>query len=164
MSSTIPSASRSARANAASTTYVAPCRACAGPNTSPGRLWATIMWSLTVTSNISVLRYPIGVGFSGVVADRVAERRQRPGGQLAHQLGQLVERRLPREQCVERRITEQPQGEGRPVGVRATTASRPGDLPHLARLDPQARGVEAPAERQLDRGVAVPAEVGDHAV
>ena len=29
--------------NVASTTYVAPCRRCAGPNTSPRKLWAIIM-------------------------------------------------------------------------------------------------------------------------
>ena len=40
-----------ARRNVASTTYVAPWSRCAGPNTSPRRLWATIMWSRTVTLN-----------------------------------------------------------------------------------------------------------------
>src|SRR4051812_30531722 len=52
MSATIPSPSSSARRKVASTTYVAPCRRCAGPNTSPRRLWAIIMWSRTVTLNM----------------------------------------------------------------------------------------------------------------
>ena len=42
----------SARRKVASTTYVAPCSRCAGPNTSPRKLWAIIMWSRTVTLNI----------------------------------------------------------------------------------------------------------------
>jgi hypothetical protein len=40
-----------ARRKVASTTYVAPCRRCAGPNTSPRKLWAIIMWSRIVTLN-----------------------------------------------------------------------------------------------------------------
>jgi len=51
MSTTMPSASSVARRKVASTTYVTPCRRCAGPNTSPRRLWAIIMWSRTVTLN-----------------------------------------------------------------------------------------------------------------
>ena len=51
MSTTMPSASRSARRNVASMTYVAPWSRWAGPNTSPRKLWAIIMWSRTVTLN-----------------------------------------------------------------------------------------------------------------
>ena len=51
MSTTIPCSSSVAPRNVASTTNVAPCSRCAGPKTSPRRLWATIMWSRTVTLN-----------------------------------------------------------------------------------------------------------------
>src|SRR5690348_7293113 len=43
MSTTILSAPRLSRMKATSTTKVAPCRRCAGPKTSPGKLWAIMM-------------------------------------------------------------------------------------------------------------------------
>src|SRR3954451_9472133 len=127
MSSTIPFASRASRANAASTTYVAPWSACAGPNTSPGRLWAIIMWSLTVTSNMSALPR----SFVVAVGDRVAEGRGGPGRDLAHHLGELLERRLPGEQDVKDRVSQQSQRQRHPVCVRTPAPPRRGDLAHL---------------------------------
>ena len=49
---------------AASTTKVAPCSACAGPNTAPRNEWAIMMWSRTSTANKGTL--------SGI-ADELAE-------------------------------------------------------------------------------------------
>src|SRR3954452_21588036 len=106
MSTTIPSASRVSRRKVASTTYVAPCRRCAGPNTSPWKLWAIIMWSRTVTLNIGL---PLAVG------DAVAERRQVAGGQPGHDVGQLVEPRGAGDECVERGITQQLERKSEPV-------------------------------------------------
>src|SRR5947209_15129921 len=51
MSTTTPAEPSSARRKVASTTNVAPCSRWAGPNSSPRRLCATIMWSRTVTLN-----------------------------------------------------------------------------------------------------------------
>src|SRR5215212_7336900 len=107
MTTTMPSASRLARRKVASTTYVAPCRRCAGPKTSPRRLWAIIMWSRTVTLNTRLLP---------VVGDGVAERRQRAGGQARHDAGQLVEARLPGDERVEGGVAPH---DGRPAGPRA---------------------------------------------
>src|SRR3954447_21631590 len=102
MSSTMPSASSSARRKVASTTNVAPCRRCAGPNTSPRRLWAINMWSRTVTLNTAL---------RPVVGDRVAERGQAPRGELRHGPGQLVEARLARDERVEGGIPQQVERE-----------------------------------------------------
>src|SRR5207245_2456140 len=51
ISITIPLASSVSAMNAASTTKVAPCSACAGPNTAPRNEWAIMMWSRTSTIN-----------------------------------------------------------------------------------------------------------------
>src|SRR5947208_6397011 len=98
MSTTIPSASSSARRNVASTTYVAPCSRCAGPKTSPRKLWAIIMWSRTVTLNTELLL---------VVGENVAERRQVAGREPGQDVGQLVEAGATGEERVERRVPEQ---------------------------------------------------------
>src|SRR3954452_11713655 len=102
MSRTIPSPSRSGRAKAASTTYVAPCLRCAGPKTSPGRLWAIIMWSRTVTEYISGLLRGRRVG----VPDPVAEPGQLAGGDPGQHLRQFLERALAGDEHVEGRVGE----------------------------------------------------------
>src|SRR3954470_17847030 len=114
MSTTMPSASRVARRNVASTTYVAPWSRCAGPNTSPRRLWAIIMWARTVKLNT---RSPL------VVGDRATQRRQRAGGQALHHAGQLVEARLGGDEHVERRILQEVEREGEAVVRRAAGAA-----------------------------------------
>src|SRR3954469_19462773 len=101
MSTTMPSPSRSARRKVTSTTYVAPCRRWAGPNTSPRKLWAIIMESRTVTLNTrrSLL----------VVRDRVAERRQPAVGQARQDRRQLREARRTGQQRVEDRVAQEVQ-------------------------------------------------------
>src|SRR5215207_7105397 len=106
MSTTMPSASSSARRNVASTTKVAPCRRCAGPKTAPRKLWATIMWSRTVTLN---------TGSLPVVRDEVAQRGQGARGQPGEHAGQLLEPGLAGDQRVERGIAEQVQRAREPV-------------------------------------------------
>src|SRR5215813_8893706 len=100
MSTTMSSESSSSLAKVASTTNVAPCKRCAGPNTSPRRLCAIMMWSRTVTLNI---------GLPFVVGQDVAERGQPAGGQAGHHFGQLVEAGCAAEQRVECRVLEQVQ-------------------------------------------------------
>src|SRR6476660_5797112 len=107
MSTTIPSASSAARRNVASTTKVAPCRRCAGPNTSPRKLWAIIMWSRTVTLNT---RSSVPVG------DGVAEGRQAAVGELGHHGRQFVEGRGAGQEHVVRGVAEQVEGEREAVG------------------------------------------------
>src|SRR3954451_5714175 len=136
MSSTMPSASRAVRRKVASTTKVAPCRRCAGPNTSPRKLCAIIMWSRTVTLNTAL---------GPVVGDRVAERRQPARGQARHDPGQLVEARLAGDEHVERRVAQQVEREGEPVGRRAARAPGRGHRPDLAGAQPEATRMERAA-------------------
>src|SRR3954470_14205759 len=150
MSTTMPSASRSARRNVASTTKVAPCRRWAGPKTSPLKLCATMMWSRTVTLNTAL---------RPVVRDRVAERGQASGGQALHDGRQLVEARLAGDERVERRVAQQVEREGQPVGGRAARAPSRRHRPHLAGAQAQASGVERAAQREAHLRVAVPAQV-----
>src|SRR4051794_31060287 len=150
MSTTMPSASRVARRNVASTTYVAPCSRCAGPNTSPRRLWAIIMWSRTVTLNTRL---------RPVVGDGVAERGQAPRGQPRHDAGQLVEARLAGDDHVEGGVAQQVEREGQAVGRRAAAAPGRGDRPDLAGAQPEPARVERIPQREPHLGVAVPAQV-----
>src|SRR5689334_21409612 len=133
MSTTMPSASRLVRRNVASTTKVAPCRRWAGPKTSPRKLCATMMWSRTVTLN-TALRLAVG--------DRVAERRQAPGGQALHDAGQLVETRLARDEDVERRVAQQLERQGEPVAGRPARAAGGRHRPDLARAHREAARVK----------------------
>src|SRR6201991_2405061 len=80
MSTTMPSASSSRRRNSTSTTYVAPCIRCAGPNTSPEKLCAIIMWSRTHT-----------VYISNLVINLVHDHVSRGTPQLAHHPRQIFE-------------------------------------------------------------------------
>src|SRR4051812_16134925 len=150
MSTTMPSASSSARRKVASTTNVAPCRRCAGPNTSPRKLWAIIMWSRTVTLNTRS---------RPVVGDGVAERREAPRGQALHHAGQLVEARLAGHEHVERGVAQQVEREGQPVGRRAPPAAGRRHRPDLTGAEPEAARMERAAEREPHLGVAVPAEL-----
>src|SRR4051812_31836946 len=117
MSTTSPESSNSAHRNVASTTNVAPCRRWAGPKTAPRRLCATIMWSRTVTLN---------TGSPSVVGDGGARGRRAPVREPGQHVGQLVEPRRPGEQCVERGVTEQLEGEREPVRGRPGRAARRG--------------------------------------
>ena len=118
MSTTIPSASR-ARAEGGVDDEGRAVQALRGPNTSPRKLWAIIMWSRMVTLNTSYAR---------LIADDVAGRQApRPA---RHDAGQLVEARLAGQ---ERRTRGRAAGRARapagrpPCGARrAGTASRPG--------------------------------------
>src|SRR3954451_15836393 len=140
MSSTMPSASRAVRRKVASTTKVAPCRRCAGPNTSPRKLWAIIMWSRTVTLNTAL---------RPLVGDRVAQRRQAARGKARHDVGQLVEARLAGHEHVERRVAQEAEGERQPVARRASRAPCRRHRADLAGAHGEPTGVERAAEREL---------------
>src|SRR3954470_4849698 len=133
MSTTMPSASRAVRRKVASTTKVAPCRRCAGPNTSPRKLCAIIMWSRMVTLNTAL---------RPVVGDGVAERRQASRGQTRHDAGQLVEARLAGDEHIEGGVAQQVEREGQPVGRHAARAPSRGHRPDLTGAQPEAARVE----------------------
>src|SRR3712207_5702380 len=140
MSTTSPASSRSARRNVASTTNVAPCSRWAGPKTSPVKLWATIMWSRTVTLNTgSVLS----------IGDRVAEGGRPAVGERGHHLGQVVERRRPGEERVEGGVPQQVERQRQPVPVRPGAPAEGGDGAHLA--GPQAEPLRVEGGTQRER-------------
>src|SRR3954468_23232026 len=155
MSTTMPSSSRSGRRKVASTTKVAPCSRWAGPNTSPRKLCATIMWSRTVTENTSG---------TSVVGDRVAQGGELARGELRHHVGQLLEPGGAGEQHVVRRVAEQLEGQGHPLVRGTPAAARCRHRADLAGADRQPVGVEAAAEGEGHLGVAVPAQLDDGAL
>src|SRR5436190_16474340 len=141
MSTTMLSTSSSGRRNVASTTNVAPCSRCAGPNTSPRKLWATMMWSRTVTLNINS-RSVVGAAVVGeaLVADHVAQRGEIAVGQPGKYRRKVSETRLPRDHRVEDRVPQQLQGQREPVGWAAGRPSRRRHPPHLTAPDRQPAG------------------------
>src|SRR5690606_16659283 len=176
MSTTTPSASSSGRWKAASTTYVAPCSRCAGPNTSPRKLCALIRWSRTVTVNTCLPPRTCGDGgrkkvrrerrarpcrgrgrarrpaaaLGASVSDPVAQTGYLPAGEAGHHLGQLLERALAGDQRVEGGVGEQAQGQRHPVGEGAPGASGRGHRADLTAAHDQTAGVERLAQRQAD--------------
>src|SRR5215203_965521 len=124
MSTSTPSASSRGPLNVASTTYVAPCRRWAGPNASPRKLWAIIMWSRTVTVNTSDLPCrTVGID-DARIDDAPTERPRRPFGELGNHVGQVLEPRLPRQQRVEGGVAQQVERQGETLRVR--TPATPG--------------------------------------
>src|SRR5882757_10482884 len=95
MSTTMPFASSASAMNAASTTKVAPCSACAGPNTAPRNECAIMMWSRTSTMN---------KGDLSRIADELAEYAA-PGFQdIGKTRGKFAERDGGRKQRIELRM------------------------------------------------------------
>src|SRR4029453_8764825 len=103
MSTTMLSSSRSGRLKVASTTNVAPCSFCAGPNTSPEKLCAIMMWSRTVTLNKPSLSF---------VVHQMTQRGQFAARQPGHDLGQLVEPAVPGDQRVEPGVVQKIESKG----------------------------------------------------
>src|ERR687889_1247360 len=97
MSTTMPLASSSRAINAASTTKVAPCIACAGPNTAPLNEWAIMMWSRTSSVNMQ----PLCV--INALAEHAAAGRQ-DARQFRRQVGEFDRRR---QQRIKPRVGEQ---------------------------------------------------------
>src|ERR1700694_777101 len=102
---TMPLASSFSAMNAASMTKVAPCRACAGPNTAPRNEWAIMMWSRTSTANKGP---PLGV------SDGLAEHAIAGIENIGEPPWQIRKRNRRRQQGVEPRIGQQRQRRGEP--------------------------------------------------
>src|SRR5579871_3106368 len=101
----MPDASSCGARNCASTTKVAPCSRCAGPNSSPRKLCAIMMWSQTVSAYI--LYVPVGHDMTEAV-----RQQSRHGGR------EIVERRRWLEQRVVPRVGEQRQRQREPFAAR----------------------------------------------
>src|SRR5689334_19070564 len=134
MSTTMLSSSSCSRRKVASTRNVAPCSRCAGPKTSPRKLWAIMMWSRTVILNTVE---PSRAELCRSVVNTVAEHGSFTAGDTVHHLGQLVERTLSGDQCVEGGIGQQTQGDRHPVGVAAARAAVGRHRADLAAADDQ---------------------------
>src|SRR5215469_16138347 len=142
----------SRRKKATSTTKVAPWSFCAGPKTSPGRLWAIMMWSRTSTACMGTSR--IGI------ADQM-EQRAGPPEDPRQRLRQRREGRFLLQQNVEPRVGAEIEGKRQPpaiVPARPPMRRYGADL-GCAQGEPPA--VEGAAQPDLDRALAVPAELDD---
>src|SRR5260370_29938343 len=141
MSMTIPLPSSASAIKAASTTKVAPCRACAGPNTAPRNEWAIMMWSRTSTANkASSLRVGAGIG------NRLAEDATLGVKNVGQPPRQIVECNRRRQQGVKPRIGKQTEGCGEPPAICPARPVRRRDASDLARDEPQPPAVEGAAE------------------
>src|SRR6478735_9141113 len=148
----MPLASRASAMNAASTTKVAPCRACAGPNTAPRNEWAIMMWSRTSTMN---------KGDLSRIADELAEYAA-PGFQdIGKTRRKFAEREGWRQQSVELRIGAELDRGFEPLAMGERSAMRGRHLADLARHDLQAAAVERAAERHRDGPRSVPTQLDE---
>src|SRR5687768_13217494 len=151
----LPSA-RVGRRNSQSTMKVAPCSACAGPNTSPLKLCAIMMCSRTPTLNMPL---PPSARLGPRIDDPDAKRITRLGQERRQRPGQGGEGELVRDERVERRVPQQVQRRLEPAPVGPARSHRRGDLAHLRAQEPQPPAVERLAQRQRDLARAVPAQL-----
>src|SRR6516162_10603565 len=131
----------SCRKKATSTTKVAPWSFCAGPKTSPGRLWAIMMWSRTSTACMGTSR--IGI------ADQV-EQRARPPEAPRQRFRQRREGRFLLQQDIEPRVGAEFEGKGQ---APATIPARPPMRRHgadLGRAQGESLAMEGTAQPDLD--------------
>ena len=156
MSTRIPSSSSASPRNVASTTKVAPCSRWAGPKTSPRRLCATIMWSRTVTPNTAPPRRRRSPRGTAPAA------RARRGAASPRATSSKGDSPVSRQSNASSRSSSSASASRSAVVRRSAPGRR-----HRADLaGPQAQpaGVEAAAERERRRPVAVPAELDDRAL
>ena len=112
MSTTMLSAvSRSLR-NSQSMTNVAPCSFCAGPNTSPRKLWAIITWSRTPT--LYIRRFLLRAWSGLRIADAHAQRTIGMPGDTRQSLGQIRKRDVGGDQAIQDRVAQELQRLGQP--------------------------------------------------
>src|SRR5215475_5611796 len=143
----------SRRKKATSTTKVAPWSFCAGPKTSPGRLWAIMMWSRTSTA------YMGRTSRAGIVDKR--ERRAGAAKDVRQRLRQHLEGRLRLQQDIEPGIGGECQREREAPPVVPAGAALRCDGADLGRAQGKAPAVKGAAEPDTDRARAVPAELHD---
>src|SRR5690242_14190686 len=151
MSITMPFSSSVSAMKAASTTKVAPCSSWAGPKTAPRKEWAIMMWSRTSTANTGGLRIVDDLAKNGTA--RREHRRQ--------SLRQIGEGDCGLQQHVESIVSQQADRVLQPPAMRPFAAMRGGDLPDLARYQPQPAAVEGAAQRHRHRLSTVPAQLDD---
>src|SRR5262245_47693474 len=139
---------------ATSMTKVAPCSACAGPNTAPRNEWAIITWSRTSTANTEK---PL---WSGIL-DELAEYAALWVEDIGEPLGEFAEPHRRHQQGVERRIGQKLYCllHALPMGSCGTAGRR--HLADLARHELEAAAVERSAQRHRHGACAVPAHFQD---
>src|SRR6187549_3179146 len=116
MSTTMPFWSSVCAMNATSTTKVAPCSACAGPNTAPRNEWAIITWSRTSTANMKDLS---ASGIDNELAEYAALRVQDVGQPLR----EFVERYCGHQQGVQPRVGHKLDRQLQPLPMRRGCAA-----------------------------------------
>src|SRR6185369_245558 len=130
-------------------TKVAPCVACAGPNTAPRNEWAIMMWSRTSTANKKA-----SLRIRNELTDNAV-----PGVKnLGEPARQVAKPYFRSEKCIEARVGKQSNRCREPAVVRPARSMRHGDSADLTRNQPQTAAVESTAERNCHRCVAIPAE------
>src|SRR5882724_11056953 len=139
----MPFASSASAMNAAATAKVAPCSACAGPNTAPRNECAIMMWSDTSTAN--TIAPPGSNGRFGRVTDQWAQHAACRLQDIRQPDRQVVKRNHRAEQRIERRVGEQLERRGETPARRPAHAVRGRDAPDLARHQTQAAAVEGPS-------------------
>src|SRR5213076_1612029 len=111
---TIPLLSSVSAEKAASTTKVAPCSSCAGPNTAPRNECAIMIWSDTSTANKGTSGFSTGCRIADQRAARVTIGRQ----QVGEPRRQHVEIDRRSKKHIERRIVEQRERGAKPAAMR----------------------------------------------
>ena len=133
---------------AASTTKVAPCSACAGPNTAPRNEWAIMMWSRTSTVNKAA---------PSCVGDELAEYSASLAEDIRQSPGEIGKSHGRRKQRIEPRIGEQRDRSGEAAAVRPAWPVRRRDLADLARYQPKPAAVEGASEHRRHGRISIPA-------
>src|SRR5689334_14280269 len=134
-------------------TKVAPCVACAGPNTAPRNEWAIMMWSRTSTANKKA-----SLRIRNELTDNAV-----PGVKnLGEPARQVAKPYFRGEKCIEARVGKQSNRCREPAVMRPARSMRHGDPADLTRNQPQATAVERAAELNCHRCVAIPAEFEHH--
>src|SRR5262245_45443454 len=154
MSTTMPFSSSVCAMNATSMTKVAPCSACAGPNTAPRNEWAIITWSRPSTVNTK--RTSVA-GIGNELAEYAALRAQ----DVREPLREFVERYGGHQQGVEPWVGQKLDRLLQPLPMRRGNAARWRHLAHLARHDLEAAAVKGAAQRHRHAARAVPAHFQD---
>src|SRR4029453_10042443 len=159
MSTTMPCSSSVSARNATRMTKGPPCSFWAGPNPSPRKEWAIMIWSDTSTAYTRDLSSGGGAGrrITDQLADDIGlgiEDR----GQIRRQ---ILEGHRRRDQPIERRVGGERDGRRQATPERPTRTMRRRDLTDLARHELEAAAVECFAERNGDLAAAVPAQPPD---
>ncbi len=137
-------------------TKVAPCSACAGPNTAPLKEWAIMMWSRTSTAYTDAL--PASRAKSGIVDSLAENAAPRAEEHAAGAPADLRTESAGSSSTSSRSSASSSSAFSRRRRCVHVAAVRRRDLADLARDQLQPAAVERAAQRHRHVGAAVPAE------